>query len=139
MSNISAGKYIGNGLCHLSAEVKAFNINKPYIDWTYAYSAPWPRTSTHWGFASNWCRFLIKEPPAAELLVMVRHLVENDFWVQPEELDLQGLISWLQNFGDEAVRLIKVFELILTQITNSTSQSDYGACIGEAGYRVLAP
>ncbi|KAJ6528714.1 hypothetical protein DFH09DRAFT_1094220 [Mycena vulgaris] len=68
------------------------------------------RSRTYWSFASDWCRALIDAPPATELLAMFRRLFLNSFWTQPSELNRDGLIRWLKNFGDEADPLVAALE-----------------------------
>ncbi|KAJ7120077.1 hypothetical protein C8R44DRAFT_671954 [Mycena epipterygia] len=115
-----------------TAEVKAFRNHPASL-----YFSRWPRTHMNWSFASEWCRFLMEAPPAAELLAMVRQLVENGFWIQPKELYLRGLISWLEKFGDEAVHLIRIFDLLWECTTDSQSSSEWEnrVLVTETGHR----
>ncbi|KAJ7652880.1 hypothetical protein B0H17DRAFT_1147277 [Mycena rosella] len=60
---------------------------------------------------------LIRAPPVAELLEMLRRIDQDSFWIRLGELDKRGLIEWLQaslfadiQFGDEAGPLIAVLE-----------------------------
>ncbi|KAJ6523491.1 hypothetical protein DFH09DRAFT_198056 [Mycena vulgaris] len=85
-----------------SAEIKMLSTNKrPPI-----YS----RITTHWQFASQWCRLLIDSPPVAELFTMLRGLLLNSFWTPSSELEQEGLMRWLKNFGDEAKPFVKALE-----------------------------
>jgi hypothetical protein len=56
---------------------------------------PYNRYKTHWNFTQHWCMSLTQAPATAELLAMLRVLIENTFFAQVDEIDIQLLKKWL--------------------------------------------
>ncbi|KAF7334435.1 putative nwd2 protein [Mycena venus] len=82
-----------------NAELHAYMRGEDRSDRIYDYFRP----ETHWSFARHWCRHLTQAPATAELLAMLRVLIENTFFTRTDEINYLLLKQWL----DEVPRDLK--------------------------------
>jgi hypothetical protein len=76
-----------------NAEMNAWVKSRGWTDMFYFLG--YIRYSTHWSFATQWCTYLTQAPATAELLAMLRGLIENSLFVQKNEINHALLKEWL--------------------------------------------